>query len=264
MRTPLDDIEFLARSDHRVTILKTLMQDGQTPSGLQEETGIPRATIGRVLGNFEDRGWVQRSGRVYVRTRFGDLLAEEFDALLETVETIQRMQEVARWLPPDALDVDLRAFRDATVTTPDRSDVLAYIRRAEAILRDASHVRVLTSSVFPDTLEAQQEAIIAGDQTQEVILTSDALDAAFADPEITAWTREIIASGNATVYRYDGSVPFMLSVLDDTAVIVPLDDQGVPHAHIESRNEMIRSWVSETLDRYQEEAKRLTLDMIPS
>lgn len=58
MRTPLGDIEFLARSEHRLTVLETLPEEGLTPNELKEETGIPRATIGRILGNFEERGWV--------------------------------------------------------------------------------------------------------------------------------------------------------------------------------------------------------------
>lgn len=264
MWTPLSDIEFLARSDHRVTVLETLTREGQTPNELQEETGISRATIGRVLGDFEERGWATRSGRTYVRTPFGDLLSEEFTSLLETVEMIQRIQMLAQWLPLDELNVDLRAFQDAVVTMPNRSDVLAYIRRSEAMLRDASQVRILTSSIFPDTLEGQVESVIAGEQTQEAILTSAALDAAFTDPEVTTWTREIIESDNATVYRYEGPIPFMLSVLDDTAVIAPLDDYGVPRALVESCNEEIRSWVNRTLDQYRDEAVRLTLEMVPS
>ena len=263
MRTPLDDVEFLARSDHRVTILETLTREGLTPNELQEETGISRATIGRVLGNFEERGWVKRSGRVYARTAFGDLLAEEFADLLDTVETIQRMQEIARWLPPDELDIDLRAFREATITTSRSPDVFAHIRRGDELVQDATRIRWLTGNILLEAITKQRELILEQDQTYEVIISKDAFDIALSHPDTVAVIRELLGTDNLTVYQYTGEVSIALGIIDDIATIVPYDEQNVPCALIDTESESIRSWVSDTMDGYRDRSELITVADIP-
>jgi len=58
--SPLDDIEFLARSDHRVTALDALATRPQSRTDLRELTGVSRSTVGRTLREFEARRWIRR------------------------------------------------------------------------------------------------------------------------------------------------------------------------------------------------------------
>ncbi|MFC4359785.1 helix-turn-helix transcriptional regulator [Halobium salinum] len=262
MRTPLDDVEFLARSGRRVEVLDELSRGPHTRSELRDRIGASQATLGRILDDFCERGWARKEDRVYRVTPFGALLAEEFGDLLGTVETMQRLGAVSAWFPLDGMDLDLHEFRDATVTLPTRSDVLAHIRRAESLVQEAAHVQVLSGSVFRDTMRLQHRRVVGGEQTQEVILSAAAVGTALADPEMREWTRRMVASDGAAVYCYDGEVPVMLGVADGVAVIVPIDDQGVPRAVIESENPTVVAWVDRTIDDYRDHARRLTPELV--
>uniref|UniRef100_UPI00403F17BC helix-turn-helix transcriptional regulator n=1 Tax=Haladaptatus sp. DJG-WS-42 TaxID=3120516 RepID=UPI00403F17BC len=54
---PLDILQFLVRSDSRATIFTTFTTNAFcTQSELQTETGIPRSTVSRIIGELES--WI--------------------------------------------------------------------------------------------------------------------------------------------------------------------------------------------------------------
>ena len=76
--------------------------------------------------------------------------------------------------------------------------------------------------------------------------------------------RDLLESGQAPVYRYDGSFPMpILARVDDIAVLAPPDDRGIPGALIESQDETIRAWVDEQFDLYRDRSTELTVDDLP-
>jgi hypothetical protein len=129
----------------------------------------------------------------------GELLAEEFQDLLETVETVQELGDVIGFLLTEGMDFDIRLFGEATVTKPKSNDVLAHIRRAEVLLSDATHLRVLTPSIFPAALEKLLEE--QAPDHHEAILIDGALEAVRADP------------AKPTVSRYSGTTDWNSIVL---------------------------------------------------
>lgn len=58
MDPPIEEIEFLASSKHRVRVLNALAEGGCDRADLQSVTGAHASTIGRVLGDFEERRWI--------------------------------------------------------------------------------------------------------------------------------------------------------------------------------------------------------------
>lgn len=102
--TPLDDIAFLARSPHRVAVLDVLASGSRTRGQIRETTEISQPTLTRILGGFEDRGWVEKRGQEYSLTAFGSLLAEDFGALHETVETMQQLKTIGPHLLLEQMD----------------------------------------------------------------------------------------------------------------------------------------------------------------
>ena len=113
-RTPLDDVEFLAGSANRVEVLRLLAVQPWTRRELHDETGIPQPTLGRILDGFDRRGWPARSDDRYRLSRPGALLADEFDDLLATVESIQTLAALDVDLSAEDVDLDPRLLRDAT------------------------------------------------------------------------------------------------------------------------------------------------------
>jgi predicted transcriptional regulator len=261
--SPLDHIEFLARSPHRVRVLAELAAGASTRQELREWTEVSQPTLTRILGSFQDRGWLSKRGQQYTLTPFGVLLAEEFAALHETVEAMQRLQSLAPFLPLAEMDFDIRLFGEARITTPHPPDILAHARRAEALASEASHIRSLTANFYPDQLAKTYDLVVGGDQTQEAIASGAALDGLFAQAGAVDLARELLESGSMTVYRFDGEVPVGYALFDERAVVFPYDEHQRECGLIETENATVRSWVVEQLDAYQKEAERLSVDDLP-
>ena len=262
-RTPLDDVEFLARSPHRVTVLRTLTSGSWTRPALHEETGISQPTLGRVLGSLQDRDWVERDGHEYALTPLGALVAEEFDRLLDTVETTHRLRDVVGLLPTEQMDFDIRQLADSTIIRPETGDVFRHVRRMEKLLTTADRVRIMSDTIAPDSLSDTRDRVVnAGDDDLwiESIITADALEQALADPQLAAWVGDLVAAEHAPVYRYDGTIPLVLALVNDTALLVPTDEHGFPGALIETDNEQVRSWVESTVDEYLARATELSVE----
>lgn len=261
MRTALDDASFLARSEHRVTVLALLTEGGKTRSEVREATGISQATLGRVLEDFVDRGWAKTEGRTYALTPFGTVLAEEFGSLLDTIESMQRIEDVARWLPEDAPDP--RHFADATVVLPTTGNVLAHIERSQQMLDEARNVKVVSSSVFPDAIRAHADRNWDGVRYESSVgvIGGDALDVLLADPELARLAKALfLETGLGEVYRYDGPIDCMFGIADGTVLIAPLDENDVPRAHVDSSNPVVVEWAEAKFQRYVDEGTKLTVD----
>jgi predicted transcriptional regulator len=263
---PLDDAAFLARSPHRVGVLEILADGPMTRRDLHDETGISQPTLGRILEPFRDRNWVERRGQEYALTPWGHLLADDFGDLLETVESIQRLSDVVQQLPTDEMDFDIREFRDATVTKPTTGDVFRHVRRVEELLYNADHVVNVTPTIAPGKAEEYEQQVarfLDGNQRAEAIIPAGALNTAEVAAHLAATVRGPIESGRAAVYLYDGNIPTLLAVADGTAMLVPVDEQDVPVALVETENPTIRSWVEAKIDEYREQSTELTVENLP-
>jgi hypothetical protein len=72
----LEDIEFLSRSPHRVRALRTLRAGPADRDDLRAATEASKATVSRLLNEFEDRNWVVRDGHEYELTDPGEAEAD--------------------------------------------------------------------------------------------------------------------------------------------------------------------------------------------
>jgi predicted transcriptional regulator len=266
---PLEDVAFLARSSHRVGVLKTLADGPLTRPDLHEETGISQPTLGRILGSFEDRDWVEQCRPEYALTPLGELLVEEFDDLLDTVETIQKFGDVVQQLPTDEMDFDVRTFADATVWTPEPGDTVSHIRRMETVWFEADRRRLLGSTLgtasFDDRKEQARRDFDRLKQMEvETIVSRAMLEQGMSDPEIRRMTLEHWDADQMNAYLYDGPIPLILAIADDTAMLAPTDENGIPTAVIATENETIRLWVETQLDEYREQSIELRVeDILP-
>ncbi|WP_435156495.1 helix-turn-helix transcriptional regulator [Haladaptatus sp. DFWS20] len=263
---PLDDVAFLARSPHRVGVLKILADGPMTRRDLHDDTGISQPTLGRILEPFRDRNWVERRGQEYALTPWGHLLAEDFGELLNTVESIQRLSDVVQQLPTDEMNFDIREFRDATITTPESGDAFGHLRRLEELFFGADRARLLSPTVAMGSLEDYQETyqeFLDSDKQAESIVSVDTLAQVQADEMSAQMFRPAFETGRVKMFLYDGTIPFLLAVTDGTALLAPTDEHDIPVALVETRNEAIRSWVETRIEEYREESTALTVEDLP-
>jgi len=259
--SPLDDVEFLARSAHRVAVLRTLAEAPHSRSELHDETGISQPTLGRVLRSLQDHNWVEQDGREYALTPFGEIIAEEFTALLDTVETVQQLSHVAGSLPTEQMDFDIRQFADATVTTPETGDPFRHVRRVEELVYDADHLRLLSNTIAPGSMEewlALYDDFIRGNRVVESVISADTLDQVLVDDGMVDMFDGFVDMERAQIYRYEGSIPQMVGVADGIVFVVPTDDQGLPVAVVETSDETVLAWAEETIDDYLAQSTKLT------
>lgn len=251
MDTARADVAFLARSENRVDVLATLVPEAVSRPALQEAAGVERVTLGRILGDFEDRGWVVKTDGEYALTPLGEMVAGDFEHLLATVRTARKLDSVVRWLPTDEMAFDLRHLGDADITLPTRADPAAPTRLAAQRLRTTADVRLLMSVVVAEVVEACASAVANGDQRFEAVFTPAVLETISGDPTMSAHVREMIESDDVIVYHTDSETPYIMGLLDDLVGFGVTDEENLPRASLETPNATVREWAEATYERHR-------------
>jgi len=95
MSPSFDLVSFLTRAESRVDVLLALASGPRTRPELRDETGVPRATLSRVLADFRERDLASRNGRRYRTPPLGGVVALELESSVESVETARALQTLA-------------------------------------------------------------------------------------------------------------------------------------------------------------------------
>jgi hypothetical protein len=114
----LEDIEFLARSNHRVVVLDAPVERPCDRNDLRVATGASSPTMGRILADFEERRWIARDGRTYELTRLGEFVADRFLDFRGAMKTERKLRDVVPWLPREMEGFTVDMFDDAVVSYP--------------------------------------------------------------------------------------------------------------------------------------------------
>lgn len=259
MAEPFDDVQFLARANTRIHAIQVLAEQSHTRDELIDRLGISRATLSRLLRQFEDRDWVEQDGRQYTTTRFGAAIADNISSLLDTVTTTQQIQPLDQYLPFNELGLEIHHLRGATITTATSSNPAAPARRVGQILETSDRTQILKHAIDPNASRPHYEAVIEGRQWTEVVLTREAIKIANQESETRQWFQEMITN-DVALYQYDGSVPVNLKIVDETVLLTPSDENGLIVALIECENEDILSWATEMFESYRSEATQVGMD----
>ena len=255
MNESLDQIQYLVGSKNRVRVLDYLRKAPADREELSEQLGIPRSTLSRVLTGLEEQNWISQHGPDCESTTLGAFLVEEFSSLMDAVETMQQLEDVIDYLPMDEIDFELSRLRDATIATPSQTDPGAPLRRAMELLREADEFIFLTNTVVSPLAETLQKQTTQGDLTIVGVITGELFDTVSDSPEFRERTREMIESGGAEFYRYDGPVAQTLGVADETiAAITQIDRDGHQRAQIETDDEHVCSWVMSTIEDHRRQS----------
>jgi predicted transcriptional regulator len=259
MTEVFDDIRFLARAEPRIRAIRLLAKRPCSRDELIDVLDISRATLSRLLRQFEDRGWVEQDGQQYTTTRFGTAIADDISSLTETVTTTQEVQPLDEYLPFDELGLEIHQIRGATITKATSSDPSAPARQVGQILESSNRTRILKHAIDPNASRPHYEAVIEGQQRTEVVLTRDAIRTVTQNSETRQWFEEMVTN-DVPLYRYDGSLPVNLKIVDDTVLLTPSDENGLIVALVECENEDILSWATDLFESYCSQATRVGMD----
>ncbi|ELY47616.1 helix-turn-helix transcriptional regulator [Natronorubrum sulfidifaciens] len=260
MESELEEIEFLALSANRVDVLRLLAERAHTRNELASETGASQATLGRILGDFQERSWIRRTGSEYSATATGTLVASGFTELQEIIGTERRLRDVVDYLPADAMAFDLKRLADATITTPSQTRPNAPLSRLLGLLEDATDVQTLSHAFNEQTITVVQERTTTGAQTFNGVFSRRAIEALAADPELRGRLETLLETDAASIRVQDGDVPLAVMLLDDVVYLLLRDDDGVLRASIDTDDETVRAWAQTTIDDYWADATPLSLE----
>lgn len=255
--TSLEDIAFLARSEHRVSALAALADRPRSRAQLREETGASASTVSRMLRQFEQRHWIEREGHQYEATELGAFVAAGMGELLERIDTERKLRDVWEWLPSevDGFTVDMAA--DAVVTVADADGPYQPITRFVSLLEQTDRFRFVGSDLA--LLEPCR------DEFREQVL--EGMDAEIVDPpSVASYVRsryadhcvEPLESGNLTILVHDDLPSYGVCLFDERIGISCYDPvSGTVRAFVDTDAPAAREWAESTYAAYRRDARPL-------
>jgi predicted transcriptional regulator len=259
MPSPLENIAFLARSEHRVTTLRALREDPSDRDDLQGVTDASNATIARLLNEFEERNWVVRDGHEYELTDPGAFVAEEFLRLVDRMETEQALQEVWQWFPTELPGCRMSLFVDAITSWPHpRLPYQPFPRFVELIESTGIHHGFTKATPKPETYEVWQRILADGGELDFVF--PDFVVGVFLEEISETAIREAVESGRLAVSVHD-SIPTNagISTFGDHVVIFCRDDEGVGRAMVDTDKPEAVAWGKSTYEEIRAEANPVAI-----
>lgn len=259
----IEEIAYLARSRHRATILEHLAEGRFEPSELEEVTEASRTTLGRILGELEDRGWVERTDSGYVATPTGEAIVSKFNPFSDAMQAILRLGDAVEWIPQAEFPIELRHFRNATVQALGQDDPVKAHEFVTEVLRGATSWRVITNLMAPTS---KREVMLQGVRTDRLeavnVYSMELTDRLLADPDRQAWLRNYVDAG-ATIARYDGRIPCNMFVIDELTIIGDSNQEtGNPYTAIVTDNDAVRTWAVELIDDILNASQPITTDLL--
>jgi len=262
MGAPFDLLAFLTRSENRVTVLIALAREPASRRTLQDETGIARATLSRILADFGERDLAVREAHEYVATALGRHLATELRSLLASIETSQRLQVLGPWLPLSDLDLALGDFGDARVTLPAPVDPMGPVRRTAALLAESRQVRGLCDTVVPEVLRVLRRAVLEEGLQADVTVTEAAFEAVSTDPEVRGLVGDLLDTGRLDLRVFNGTIPLLAIDADGTVLLEVSDREGTIRGLVETGSDAITGWFDDAFASAQSAADPVTLDRL--
>jgi predicted transcriptional regulator len=253
----VEEIEFLVRSTHRVGVLAALTEVSRDRAELCEATGASSPTMGRVLADFEDRGWVVRDGRIYELTRLGEFVAEELVEFCESMATERKLRDVWRWLPREMSKFDIGLFEDAVVSYPGPGYPSQPLERIAELVGRTNSLRGFGATVVKsNNLEAAFTRILDGMES-EYVYDPAVFEAVYSwNPELVT---EATARENCTHYVHE-SLPdgdrCGLIILDERVAICCHDGPtGALRAVVDTDSPAAREWADSVYQHIRDDAR---------
>ncbi|WP_254531899.1 helix-turn-helix transcriptional regulator [Natrinema gelatinilyticum] len=257
MDPAIQDIEFLARSEHRIAALEALFEQRRDRRELRAVTEASDPTIGRIVRDFEDRSWIVRDGPYYELTPLGAFVTERFLKLREGMRTGNTLREVWHWLPREMEGFAVEHFEDAVVAYPGPNYPYEPVDRVTYLLESTDTIRGLGTTIYKSgNLEVFCRRVLEG-MAMEYIYSLPVLRA------IVNWDSDLISRAfecdNCTVFLHD-SLPddnrCGLNIMDDRIGICGHDpDSAQLEAVIDTASPEARDWAEAVYEQCRRDAR---------
>lgn len=264
MDESIRDIEFLASSENRAGVLDALLEQPLSRDELQAATGASSPTMGRILGDFEDRNWLVRAGRRYDLTPLGAYVANRYADLREAMGTERMLRDVWQWLPREMDGFSVELFADAVVSYPGPGYPYQPVERVTHLVEETNTMQTFGTTEFKSTnLAVVCDAVLDG-MEYECIYPTEVLE------QVVTWNPERVAEAfardNCTILLHE-SLPdddrCGICLFDDRMGICCHDDEtGLLEAVVDTDAPEAREWAESVYREHRAEARAITPDDI--
>ena len=258
--TPIEDIAYLARSEHRVPTLAAVAVRPRSRSELVELTGVSSSTIRRTLREYENRNWIRRTEYQYEATALGTSVATAMVDLIERLESQQKLREVWEWLPGEESGFTLDMCAEATVSIASSDDPYQPVNRFLDLLEETEEFRLIGFDVA--MLEPCKEELCS-----QIV---DGMDAEIINPpRVAEYIRtncselftESLESGNLTMRLHDDLPPFAVCIFDSRIAICGYDADSVTvRVLVDTEAPLAREWAESIYDQYLRKTPTVSLE----
>lgn len=260
--SPIADIAYLTRADHRVATLAALTVRPRSRSELVELTGVSSSTIRRTLREFEERNWIRRVEYQYETTQLGSFIASGMVELIDRVETEQTLRDVWEWLPGEESGFTVEMVADAVVTVADADDPYAPVNRFVSLLEGTDRIRAVGFDVA--LLEPSRDALCRQlARGTHVELTTPPRVANYIRSTCPEQFSETFESGDLTIRLHDDLPPYGVCLLDDRVAISGYGSNGVTvRALVDADDPAVYEWAESNYTTYRRTTPTLPLEPI--
>lgn len=252
--SPLEDIGYLTRSEHRTPTLVALTDRPRSRSELCELTAVSSSTIRRTLREFEDRTWVRKEGYQYVATPLGEAIADGMKELTSLVETERKLRDIWHWLPDEVTASPTETWSEMTVTLPEPDSPYRPVNRFKSLLKQTDEIRYLRPEVA--LMEPCFDALLSlVDSGVEMTLIDRPRCHAYFITTYPERSLEMEERDNFTVLQHDDLPQCGIGLLEDRVIIsCYAADSGAVRALIETDGPTVREWAESTFASVEDEA----------
>jgi len=254
-KSPIGDIAYLARSEHRVPTLVALTERPRSRSELCELAGVSSSTIRRTLDEFEDRIWIRKDGYQYAATRLGEVIAVAMEDLIEQVETERKLRDIWHWLPDEVGEFTTETWEAMIVTVAEPDAPYRPVDRFESLLEETTELRLVRPEIalmepcFDVLVRLIEEGV-------EVVLVARPESHTYFLSTYPERSLNMMRRDNFTVLEHDDLPPCGTGFLDERVVISCYEqDSGTVHALVDTEVTAVREWAQSVCETYASEAQ---------
>lgn len=257
---PIDDISYLARSEHRVPTLVALTARPRSRSELWEMAGVSRSTIRRTLSEFEQREWIRKEGYKFEATQLGAYVASAMMDAIERVETEQTLRDVWHWLPGEQSGFTIEMCSEAVVTVAEADDPYRPVNRFVSLLEGTDQFRFAGFDVamLEPCKDELCEQIVDGMRAELINPPRVAEYIRSTCPELFSETLE---SGDLTIRLHDELPPYGVSLFDDRVAVSGYDPDGVTvRVLVDTDAPAAREWAESVYNEYRRQTPTIPVE----
>jgi predicted transcriptional regulator len=255
----IETVEFLARSETRLTILQELAEsDHLTRAEFRQRLEASRTTVQRNLEALVDQGLISQDGRHYSLTAGSGHVLDRFLDLLETVKHVEYLQPFLEWVDTDELDFEVSLLGEAEIFTPRAGDPYAMINRHVDRLDEGREIRALLPFTGLHATEVARERVLHHGAQGELVVVPTIVTTYRTQPEYRELFEDLAGLDRFDLYEYDGRLPFSISLVDETVQLIAAEGNE-PRAMLESDDPDLRRRAESIFEEYKRQATPVDL-----